>query len=582
MQPTPEASTGQPAEESTPASAASATKSKTRVAGGALRVPSVATKTTKASQAWVAPAAPAAPVDAPPPVGSAPPAAKPAPTKPVAPTLSTASVARAGTKPATTEEMQLLKAARELAADKTKRDQLSARLDKVLADTGSKLPKRSTEQLTVPKEFNLHASARAASNSRENSTTSEEASPHKPVAEAVKDFTKTPKRFRSKGVTEQPSPPSAPRSLTLTSARSFTLLSDQRAGTRPATKSTAEREEEFMQSMKAFKARPVSQKVMNSVGDLGVPRVKRAEPTLPVEFNLSEARLKRFGGRAKSTRDDDAASDAGSTQSEPTYSFKARPLNRKIMEGAASGLKQATPRKTTRPVSPKLSTTARMRPEVPAEPEPTFAAFKARPMPDHSASPVRSPRKVVARPVTSPKPFSLTSVARHELYEEGRERALEESRQAEQASRNFKARPMPVSEAWKPAVEPKHTTAEPFELKGESRSEVHKAEWEQKAGAQHTLEPTSTIPCRSPSWHIGPLTLSHLTATRWALGFHRQLREQEAAATKERAFKARPPTVLEKAPFEVGAPLLSLRAMSRKTPRNAKPRPGTALGALPS
>jgi len=244
------------------------------------------------------------------------------------------------------------------------------------------------------------------------------------------------------------------------------------------------------------------------VGDLGVPRVKRAEPTLPVEFNLSEARLKRFGGRAKSTRDDDAASDAGSTQSEPTYSFKARPLNRKIMEGAASGLKQATPRKTTRPVSPKLSTTARMRPEVPAEPEPTFAAFKARPMPDHSASPVRSPRKVVARPVTSPKPFSLTSVARHELYEEGRERALEESRQAEQASRNFKARPMPVSEAWKPAVEPKHTTAEPFELKGESRSEVHKAEWEQK------------------------------------------LREQEAAATKERAFKARPPTVLEKAPFE--------------------------------
>ena len=429
----------------------------------------------------------------------APAAARPPPTKPRAPALSTSN--RAGAPPAaTTEELQMLAAARELQTDKVKRDKWAARLDKVLADTGTKLPARSMAQLTVPKEFggHVHEDPRQSLSSCE-----EDAETAKPIAQKVKEFTKTPKRFRATVRGEPRSPPSAPRSLQLTHARSFSLLSDARAAARPTeSKSTVERELEYIRSVGTFKAKPVSRRVLESAGDLGVPRVQRRNPTEPKEFNLSQTRLP---SARRAPADDDSASDAGSTQSAPAYpGFKARPFNKSLMEGRRAGLAQPTPRKPTRPRSPKLSTSARasLRPESESEPE-VFAAFKARPMPDHAASPLILPRKLVApRPVTSPKPFALTSVARHEVFEESRQRQLEEERLAAEQARLFKARPMPISEGWKPEVDTKHNTdPKPFDLAGEMRSSLHKQQMEAK------------------------------------------LREAEAAAAREREFKAREPKV---------------------------------------
>ena len=75
----------------------------------------------------------------------------------------------------------------------------------------------------------------------------------------------------------------------------------------------------------------MSRAVLESSGDLGVPRVARAAPTQPREFMLSASRTP--------IKDDDASSDAGSTASAPAR-FKARPYNRALMEHGSHGVAQ--------------------------------------------------------------------------------------------------------------------------------------------------------------------------------------------------------------------------------------------------
>ena len=430
------------------------------ISGGAVRVPSVASKPTKSSAAMALPVKPVPAAAAAAASSSEKPAA---PTKPVAPSLSTtARVRGVGPPKATTEELEMLAAAREMRANKLKRDKWRTQLDKVLSETGSALPARSTQALTVPVEFALHSSG-SGSRSVPTSPRSESgkggapSSSSKPFAEQVHEFTKTPKRFRGKGPLEPPSPAPSPRPTALTKTNSFHLLSDSRAGVRPAVKSTAEREAEFLASLPKFKARPVSRKVLDSAGDLGVPRVEKREPTQPTEFNLSASMHKE-----KKPVDDDAASDAGSTHSAPA-SFKARPYNRQLMEGKLAGLAQVTPRKTTLAKSPKLSTSNRADVRAPVEAAAAppaaaeqFASFKARPMPNMGLgpSPLKSP--VEQRSLTEPKPFKLSSVARHEVFKDITQRALAQQEQEAAKARQFKAMPMPIADqVWKPQTDGK-------------------------------------------------------------------------------------------------------------------------------
>lgn len=481
---------------------------------GARRVPAAVSRATKASQAWAASAAKPASASTAPVPAPAPPAA---PTRPAAPALSTSNRVRGIDDPKpTTEELQMLEAARRMRENKLQRDKWRTQLETVLGSGAtSKLPARSTQPLTIPKEFNLHSGgSRSVPTSPRSDgggkgtpggavgTSSASSLVVKTFGESVKDFTKTPKRFRGKAPHEPPSPATSatkgPPSLTKT--ESFHLASDTRVGMRPTVKSTAERELEYVQShASAFKARPVSRRVLDSAGDLGVPRVAKREPTEPKEFALTTARLaerkqlesasssaikakRRAGaGGGAATDDEDASSDAGSTASAPgRFVFKARPFNKALMEGKLAGLAQVSPREPTRPRSPKLSTSARATLHAPkAEAEAAaatqqsapFAAFKARPMPNHALGPSPLPTPEKMRPLTSPQPFELQSVARHEIYEESRQRSLAQVKADAARARQFKANPMPVTDVvWRPRTESKHTEPKEFALTTSARS----------------------------------------------------------------------------------------------------------------
>ena len=118
-------------------------------------------------------------------------------------------------------------------------------------------------------------------------------------------------------VVSQPTSPlpmgAAPK---LTCSKSMQLFTEVRAITRTSSvKSTAQIEEEEMSSMPKFKALPLNKKVLESHGDMGVPRVQRPPSTKPTEFNLSTS----MRGEARKKDDDEL-----STSSAPAYTFKVR------------------------------------------------------------------------------------------------------------------------------------------------------------------------------------------------------------------------------------------------------------------
>lgn len=365
---------------------------------------------------------------------------------------------RAEEIPPDSETLELEKAQKEVQELQRQRQKWRARLSKVLDDNGSRLPARSTAKLTMPEEFQF--------SSRSTPTTPR--SDYKPVAEKVKDFTKTPRRFRSRGVSQPTSPLPMGAAPKLTCSKSMQLFTEVRAITRTSSvKSTAQIEEEEMSSMPKFKALPLNKKVLESHGDMGVPRVQRPPSTKPTEFNLSTS----MRGEARKKDDDEL-----STSSAPAYTFKARPYNKQKMAGTANGITQVTPRKVTQPRAPSLSTSNRTRREPPAAEE-EFSIFKARPLPasTFSSQKMKSPRHE-ERPITSPRPFSLESETRRQLAEAKRSAQLEREREEEECARQFKARPMPVGDAWAPSCDSqtRHVTQpKPFDLSTEARGGLH-------------------------------------------------------------------------------------------------------------
>lgn len=320
----------------------------------------------------------------------------------------------------------------------------------------------------------------------------------------------------------------------------MTFQTDMRASVRPSqAKSSAQLEAESIANFPKFKARPVSRRVLDSVGDLGVPRVQRPPPTEPKEFHLSS---NKNSARAPKSEHEE---EGGSTCSAPAYSFKARPANKAIFERTI-GIAQVTPRKLTRPISPKLSTSNRSAARATAASADESEDFQAReqspiscakltyrcanstprtavelflgrahwcaslPIPHVShlgqqhlhyctsyayrkpalpciryclqafrargvPAAVYSPKKIApdARPITSPRPFHLQSEARHVVAKESLARQLQEATERDKREREFKAKPMRVSEAWAPKLDPHKTEAAPFQLNTNLRGEVY-------------------------------------------------------------------------------------------------------------
>jgi len=489
----------------------------------------------------------------------------------------------ASDRPATSEELELAAALKEMKEIKARSEKWRKQLAAVLADTGSKLPARSTAQLTIPQEFHFHGTSRSAPSSPTASPRGERAST---LAEKVAEFSKTPSRFRSLGKNEKPQPsPTANAPWTPTVPIDIELASAARAGRAPKPKSREELEEEMMASMKAFKARPVSKKVLESAGDLGVPRVQRAAPTQVQEFRLSTSNAKR----------DNLNMSAASDHTEDVKPFKARPVNRAILEGKATGLTQSTPRKVTQPKSPhfKLDERAAARPQVSGEPEPEFATFKARPMPTFSPSPAASKTSgtSTSRPVTEVVPFNLSGEARHAAVEEARHRLLALQEEEERRAREFKARKMPVGEGWAPQhVEAPPLEAKPFTFRYEERAALQAMRHEEQLRQQHESEkrarevharpiPTSLDHPFAPTKSTKPLTEIHSFTERSSIraeerkqweaqvASEREVRDEErrkreaeeqariaaelAEIRAKAAFRARPAKVLKAKPFEV-------------------------------
>lgn len=81
-----------------------------------------------------------------------------------------------------------------------------------------------------------------------------------------------------------------------------------------------------MKSVKPFRARPIDSRVLESVGDLGLPKVPKSAPTEPKEFNFYVD--KRFREReAKGARTPPRSKRDAEDEQEMSKQFKARPFN---------------------------------------------------------------------------------------------------------------------------------------------------------------------------------------------------------------------------------------------------------------
>ena len=440
-------------------------------------------------------------------------------TKPRSPALTTRSRADVKGSVGASEELEMLRAEREVREQRRRREKWRSQLGSVLAETGTKLPSRSTARLTVPVEFDLATDARSTRSAPATPTGSpvnvRASAPADLLAEQLSAFAKTPKRFRSRAsgaVFEPPLTDSFPTSYAddKPSPRPFSAAAAGRA--RPKPKSTVELVVEAIAAIPKFKAKPLNPKVMASgasAGDLGVPRVQRAKPTQTKGFRLTtDAR----GERSR-------AEMAGSASAPTNRPFKARPLSARVMSGEAANVPASTPRRSTRPQSPNLSTRARgeLRVSEVAPVDEPFAAFKARPMPAYS--PAASPREASAAslPTTSPKPFALKTAVRREVAEHARKAKREAEAEAARAAREFRAKPMPVGEAWAPSLSKAKDPVEPapFDLSTEKRGAVKELEREVKlrneaAAAAAAREVTARAHPKTPPFvpakSIKPLT----------------------------------------------------------------------------
>eukprot|EP00741_Cyanophora_paradoxa_P006413 tig00001001_g6215.t1 len=390
------------------------------------------------------------------------------------PTLRTTSRLR-GKREASTEEreMEVSRKGREFAASLK---ELNRRMmEKALVGDGLRPNLHSTKELTRPHEPRLRTAerttlsgdGRSTSAGRSRSATRRETETPRgdyiPLAQSVERFlTKTPTRFHSKPrAQDKPSPPpkAVPHSTVPVAPA---LATDTRVGRKPAPPRTSDVEaEEARRLAGSFKARPLDRRVLESRGDLGVPRVPKKPTTEAHEPQLRTAQ------RATAQLNASALSEAAELE----RSFKARPYNAKRM--AAAEMPPPPPRAPlTEPQSPALATRQRasVRPkaEAPAPPP----AFRARPMP------VPEPPRPEARPApkapTSPEPFRLATEERGAARRAEWLAAVETEMRQEAAAREFRAREMPVGSPMR-VVYPEHAIeVKPFSVSLE-RVELAKA-----------------------------------------------------------------------------------------------------------
>jgi hypothetical protein len=218
----------------------------------------------------------------------------------------------------------------------------------------------------------------------------------------------------------------------LTVPHEFHFRVDERLKSQPPREvlTTEQREALEVASFPAFKARPLDPRVLNSIGDLGVPRVEKAPLTVPTspEFR-SEARL---AARAQSRH---ASPEAAKAE------FHALPLNPAVFQ---EPLRRAvSPKKLTKPTSPDFASKHLPQRTAAAHPdEDTAMPFRARPVPAAIYHAPSLPIKTEAPSVTVAQPFQLATSARGAEYELAMAAQRMREEDAARQKMLFKATPM--------------------------------------------------------------------------------------------------------------------------------------------
>ena len=410
---------------------------------------------------------------------------KPELTVPQSPTFRTSMRARKTV--VSSDEMRMREAQEALENIKKRRKMGAARM----GAASSSGPALSTKTLTVPQAPNLRSESRSRLRASDLDSSALSAAGDLPFAESMQRMqqhgggrSKTPVRALNDGP------------QTLTEPKTPNFSSFRRAAGASKVESFEEREAREMAEAQRnrFKAKGVNRSVLDSCGDLGVPKVARKALTQAVSPKLrSSARGERMRSHSADSLGCLSSSSLTSLDSSRA-SFKARraPESTRTRPSTAAAPQE---RKLTIPVSPNLRSASRSRLSLSANSsteEDLSKPFKALPVPDFVS------RKFVPRAhagkLTEPAPFKLTTDDRQAAREAEAKlrRAASESRA--QDMKNAKAQRAKAAPARSSAVpgeraqayKPRLTEPKPFALQSEAKHEVHRAQW--TARVEHELE----------------------------------------------------------------------------------------------
>lgn len=333
-------------------------------------------------------------------------------------------------------------------------------------------------KLTLPEDVELATAKRAESSRHQDKETP--TSPWKSLAERVKEFDRTPDRFKVKAAKPELRKPSATKAPTNTQPKEPVLWTSTRSR-EPRFKPRQVLEEEEMAKMPTFQAKPVrggnsslgvgcgcnSNTVLSGSGQLAVPKTEKKK-TEPEPFQL--ATDQRHALRVKPQM----------PQDEPKHEFKAQPLNKRILQAPAFKPQKEVPQLTI-PQSPKLLTKQRVHQEKYEEPK---YEFHARPVPTTLHAPPKGLAGVKSQEPTQPAPFNLKTEQRGKAHQQAFKTKLQAQEQEQRAAHQVKASMLPVSTEM-PIFPPKPlvkglTMPEPFQLQSEMRHQAYVATFQEE------------------------------------------------------------------------------------------------------
>ncbi|KAI8049176.1 hypothetical protein BDF22DRAFT_746248 [Syncephalis plumigaleata] len=320
---------------------------------------------------------------------------------------------------------------------------------------------------------NLHTSSKSVSKRTSNNSgllartqkfveRMRQTKPFKSAAQFINELrNKTPDRFRTRPA-PLPAGHNKPLELTQPVSPNLRTKSTRARNTVTSTEATS-----TVDKKNTFKARPVNYKVLNSAGDLGVPKIAKPRPTVPKSPNFTKlpSERRREHQSTTTTKKDDTTTTAATTTAPPKLTVP-QPFN--FVGDAISANKM-------RRLQERLEQERIAKEEA--------SRIKVAPVPI-----LKLPPPVVP-PLTEPQPFHLLTEERGEIYQAQFKAWQEEIERQNQENREFHAQPIlkgkPVEV--KPSDQPL-TTFEPVHFQLDERIDKRREFDERIREQQHQAE----------------------------------------------------------------------------------------------